>query len=95
MSAASLAASPSTMAVSSRNSTFPDALRQFLYKIEEQRNVNPRISEDLYRLKSALENRWRIASSEGRTSSTTLYEVLRYGWKEWQRITAQVLPAAS
>ena len=88
MSAASLAASPSVMEVSSRSYTIPDALRQFLHKIEEQRNATPRISEDLFSLKSDLESRWRIASAEGRTSSTMLYETLRYGWREWQRITA-------
>lgn len=47
-----------------------------------------RASERLYRLKADLENRWQIASSEGLTSSTTLYQVLEYGWNELLRITA-------
>ena len=78
--------SAATLAASSYN--VPDALQQFLHKIEEQHNLNLRSSEDLYNLKSDLESRWRIACSEGYTSSTMLYEILEYGWKEWRRITA-------
>jgi hypothetical protein len=90
MSAATLAPSPSVIAASPMTSTnnIPDALQQFLHKIEEQGNVNLRTSEDLHSLKSDLEGRWRSASSAGHTSSTMLYEILEYGWKEWQRITA-------
>jgi len=66
----------------------PDALQQLLDKIEEQRNMNLRISEDLYSLKADLESKWRSAASEGHTTSTMLNEILEYGWKEWRRITA-------
>ena len=79
MSAATLAPSPYNV---------PDALQQFLHKIEEQQNLNLHSSKDLYSLKSDLESKWRLASSEGHTSSTMLYEILEYGWKEWRRITA-------
>ncbi|HEY6349849.1 MAG TPA: hypothetical protein VI636_10605 [Candidatus Angelobacter sp.] len=93
MTAAMLEEDPSVIAASPMMSTtatcnMPGALQQFLHKIEEQRKVDLCSSENLYRLKSDLESRWRIASSEGRTSSTMLYEILEYGWKEWQRITA-------
>lgn len=93
MSAAMLEASPSVAAVSPEPSTtashkIPDALQQLLHKIEEQRNVNLRMSEDLYSLKADLESRWRTAASEGHTTSTMLNEILEYGWKEWRRITA-------
>ena len=93
MPAAMLEEVPSVIAASPMRSTtatcnMPDALQQFLYKIEEQCKVDLRTSVDLYSLKSVLESRWRIASSEGRTSSTMLYEILEYGWKEWRRITA-------
>jgi hypothetical protein len=92
MSAATLEASPSVVAVSSATSTtashkIPEALQQLLHKIEAQCNMNLRISEDLYSLQADLESKWRIAASEGHTTSTTLYEILEYGWKEWRRIT--------
>ena len=64
----------------------PGALQQVLHKIEEQGNANLRASEHLYSLKADLENRWQIASSEGLTSSTMLYQVLEYGWEELLRI---------
>ena len=84
MSAATLSSlpTPSTIAL------VPDALQQFLNMIGEQRDLNLRISEDLHNLKFDLETRWRIANSEGRSSSTMLYEILAYGWEEWRRITA-------
>ena len=88
MSAATLAATLSVIAASPGRHTVPDALQQLLHMLEEQRNRNPRSSEDLYRLKADLESRWRIASSEGHASSTTLYEVLEYGWTECRRIAA-------
>lgn len=88
MSAATFGASPSVIPASPASSNIPGALQQFLDKIEEQRNVNQRVSNDLYSLKADLESRWRIASSEGHTSSTMLYQILEYGWKEWRRITA-------
>ena len=93
MSAATREASPSVVAVSPATSTtaghkVPDALQQLLHKIEEQRNVNLRASEDLESLRGDLESRWRIASSEGYTSTTVLYQILEYGRKEWARITA-------
>ena len=88
MPAAMLAASPSVIAASPGSHAIPDALQQLLHLIEEQGNMNPRASEDLYRLKADLESRWQIASSEGHTSSTTLYEVLEYGWTECRRIAA-------
>jgi len=88
MSAATLAASPSVIPALSGSYNIPEALQQFLQKIEEQRNVNSRASEALYSLKADLENRWRIADSEGLTSSNMLYEILEYAWKEWRRITA-------
>ncbi|HEY6253949.1 MAG TPA: hypothetical protein VI685_28675 [Candidatus Angelobacter sp.] len=90
MSAATLEASPSVIEapMTSVTATYnmPDALQQLLDKIEEQRGVDLRASEDLYSLKSDLERRWQIASSEGLTSSTMLYQILEYGWKEWRRI---------
>ena len=67
--------------------SIPDALRQFLQMIEEQHDVSLPAADAMYSLKTDLESRWRIASSEGQTSTTTLYEILRYGWKEWRRIT--------
>ena len=90
MSAVTLAAS-SPIPTSPTASTaalcdIPGALQQLLRKIEEQRNGNLRASADLYSLKADLESRWRIASSEGDTSSTVLYQILEYGWKEWRRI---------
>jgi len=85
MSAATLAA-PVT-AVSSGSYNIPGALQQFLHRIEEQRWNLP-ASEDLCNLKAALESRWRTASFEGHASSTTLYEILQHGWKEWRRLTA-------
>lgn len=92
MSAATLAASTSLIAgLSAKSATatrIPDALQQFLHRIEEQCTLNPRASQDLDGLKSDLESRWLIASSQGHTSSTMLYEILEYGWKEWQRITS-------
>jgi len=89
MSVATLAASPSVVAVSPATSTtaghkIPDALQRLLHKIEEQRNMNLRSSEDLYGLKAELEGKWRIATSEGHSTSTMLYETLEYGWKEWR-----------
>jgi len=88
MSVATLAATLSVIAASPGSHAIPDALQQLLHMLEEQRNRNPRASEDLYRLKADLESRWRIASSEGHASSTTLYEVLEYGWTECRRIAA-------
>ena len=93
MPAAMLTASRSIIAGSptaptSASYTIPDALQQFFDKLEEQCNANLRTSEDLCSLKANLESRWRIASSGGQTSSTMLYEILEYGWKEWRRITA-------
>jgi len=85
MSAATLAAS--VIAAGPGTYKIPGALQQFLHRIEEQR-WNLRESEDWCSLKADLESRWRIASSEGHASSTTLYEILQYGWKEWQRLTA-------
>jgi hypothetical protein len=82
MSAATLAPSPSFIPASPDNCNIPGALQQFLQKIEEQGNAN------LTSLKADVENKWRTASSEGLTSSTMLYEVLAYGWKELRRITA-------
>jgi len=58
----------------------------FLDKIEEQCDAHT--SEDFCSLKADPESRWRIAGSEGHTSSTILYEILEYGWREWRRITA-------
>ena len=84
MSAAMLASLPTPSATV----ITPDALQQFLNMIGEQRDLNLRVSQDLHRLKFDLENRWRIANSEGRSSSTMLYEILAYGWEEWRRITA-------
>ena len=83
MPAAMLAPCPSP-----NTCNIPGALQQFLHQIEEQGNANLRASERLYGLKADLENRWRIANSEGLTSSTMLYEVLEYGWNELRRITA-------
>lgn len=83
MSAAMLAPCPSP-----KTCNIPGALQQVLHRIEEQGDANLRASERLYSLKADLENRWQIASSEGLTSSTTLYQVLEYGWKELLRITA-------
>lgn len=83
MSAAVLAPAPSL-----KTCNIPGALQQVLHKIEEQGNANLRASELLYSLKTDLENRWQMASSEGLTSSTMLYQVLEYGWKELLRITA-------
>lgn len=93
MSAAKATPSPSVVALSPRTITaasykIPDALQQLLHKIEEQRTVNPPASEDLNSLRTDLENRWHTASSQGHTSSTSLYEILEYGWKEWRRIAA-------
>ena len=82
MPAAMLAQYPSPTA------SIPGALQQVLHRIEEQGNANLRASERLHSLKTDLENRWRTASSEGLTSSTMLYQVLEYGWKELRRITA-------
>ena len=76
MPAATLAQYPSPTA------SIPGALQQVLHRIEEQGNAN------LNSLKADLENRWRVASSEGLTSSTMLYQILEYGWKELHRITA-------
>ena len=86
MSAATLAASPTMSTTAS--CTIPGALQHLLDKIEEQRNVNRRAFEVLYSLKADLESKWRTASSEGHTSSTVLYEILEYGWREWRRRTA-------
>ena len=91
MSAVVLTASPAVIASSpttprTGSCTIPDALQQFLDKIEEQCNAHT--SRDFCSLKADLENRWGIASSQEHTSSTILYEILEYGWKEWQRITA-------
>ena len=72
----------------SPTASIPGALQQVLHRIEEQGHANLRASERLYSLKADLENRWLIASSEGLTSSTMLYQVLEYGWKELRRITA-------
>ena len=90
MTAVTLTASPSvtTASMPPAAASIPGALRQFFHKIEEQRRVNLRVSEDLHCLKADLESKWRIASSEGHTSSTLLYEILEHGWKEWRRITA-------
>lgn len=87
MSAATLASS-SIIGTSRTASIIPDALQQFLCRIEEQRTANLRLSEDLYSLKADLESRWRVASSEGHTTSTVLYQILEYGWREWRRITS-------
>lgn len=87
MSAVTLASS-SMIGTSRTACAIPDALQQFLRRIEEQRTANLRLSEDLYSLKADLESRWRIASSEGHTTSTVLYQLLEYGWREWRRITA-------
>jgi hypothetical protein len=73
---------------SPKTCNIPGALQQVLQRIEEQGNANLRASELLYSLKADLENRWRMASSEGLTSSTMLYQVLEYGWEELLRITA-------
>lgn len=86
MPAATFAESPSRVSVSPGDS-IPDALQQLLHRLKEQRNVNLRASEDL---SAEIKRRWRIASSEGHTSSSMLYEILEYGWNEWRRITAQV-----
>ena len=90
MSAATFQA-PAIAAVPTASATvgcsIPAALQQFLQMIGERRNVSPYASDALYGLKTDLESRWRVASSEGQTSTTTLYEILRYGWKEWRRIT--------
>ena len=80
MSAVTLAAS--VIAAGPGTYQMPDALQQFLRMIDQQR------SNDLCSLKADLESRWQIASSDGLTSSTTLYELLQYAWKEWQRLTA-------
>jgi len=85
MSAVTLAASVIAAAPGTYN--IPGALQQFLHMIEKQRWILP-ASGDLCSLKADLESRWRIASSDGRASSTTLYELLQYAWKEWQRLTA-------
>ena len=86
MLAAMLASLPTTSTTSCHN--IPDALQQLLNIIEEQCDLNLRGSQELRNLKSDLENRWRIATSQGRSSSTMLYEILAYGWEEWRRITA-------
>lgn len=90
MSAATLATSSpiatSRTASTAASSDIPGALRQLLHKIEKQRNVNLGASADLYSLRADLESRWQIASSEGDISSTMLYQLLEYGWKEWRRI---------
>ena len=78
MSAAMLASLPTTSTATSCN--IPDALQQFLNMIEEQLNLSLDGSQDLSTLKSDLENKWRMANSEGRSSSTLLYEILTYGW---------------
>jgi len=83
MSAATLAAS--VIAASPGTYNVPGALRQFLHMIEQQRWNLP-FSDGLCTLKADLENRWQTASSDGHTSSTTLYEILQYAWEEWQRI---------
>lgn len=83
---AAIASLPTTSTTTSYH--IPDALQQFLNMIEGQRDLNLRSSEDLRKLGCDLENRWRIANSEGRSSSTMLYEILAYGWEEWRRITA-------
>jgi hypothetical protein len=88
MSAVTLAPCPSVIPSSPTNSSVPGALQQVLHRIEEQGNANLRASERLHNLKADLENRWQIANSEGLTSSTMLYQVLEYGWKELRRITA-------
>lgn len=92
MSAAMFTAPPAAALVALGTSTaarsgLPGALQQFLHRIEEERNVNPRAAEELSSLRADLECRWRIAGSEGHTS-TMLYEILEYGWSEWRRITA-------
>lgn len=87
MSAATLASS-SIIGTSCTASIIPDALQQFLRRIEEQRTANLRLSEELYSLKADLESRWRVASSEGNATSTVLYQILEYGWREWRRITS-------
>lgn len=84
MSAAMLASLPTT----ATSDHIPDALQQFLDMIEEQLNLRLSGSQDLRNLKSDLENKWRMANSEGRSSSTMLYEILAYGWEELRRITA-------
>lgn len=91
MPAALFAASATAMTIPRRGSaetadTIPEALQQFLRKIEEQRNLNLRASENLRVLKNDLESRWQNAISEGHTSSTMLYQVLEHGWREWGRI---------
>ena len=91
MSTVVLTASPAVIASSpttprTGSCTIPDALQQFLDKIAEQCNAHT--FTDFCSLKADLESRWRIACSQGHTSSTILYEILEYGWKEWQRITA-------
>ena len=85
MSAVTLAAS----IIAARPGTYkmPGALQQFLYMIDQQRWNLP-ASDDLCSLKADLESRWQIASFEGQTSTETLYEILQYAWKEWQRLTA-------
>ena len=93
MSAVTLSACPPAMRTSGTSPTttayiIPDALQQFLSRVEDQRNVNLLVSESLCSLKADLESRWQIASSEGYTSSTMLYQILEYGWKEWRRIIA-------
>lgn len=93
MPAAMLTASQAAVLVAPRTSTIarsglPGALQQFLHRIEEERKVNPRAAEELSSLRADVESRWRIAGSEGQTS-TMLYEILEYGWNEWRRITAQ------
>jgi len=85
MSAATLSAS--VIAAAPGTYKIPGALRQFLHMIEQQRWNLP-FSDDLCSLKADLESRWRIATSDGHASSTTLYELLRDAWKEWQRLTA-------
>lgn len=87
MSAVTLASS-SMIGTSPTASIIPDALQQFLRRIEEHRNANLRASEGLHSLKVDLESRWRIASSEGDATSTVLYQILEFGWREWKRITA-------
>ena len=86
MPAGMFAAFSSLTPASSGAYTVPDALQQLLHKIEERGSANPGASQDLYRLKSDLENRWQIASSEGHTSSTMLYEILEYGWTEMAKV---------
>ena len=84
--APAIAAVPTASATVGHN--VPAALLQFLQMIEERHNVSPSASDAWYSLKTDLESRWRVASSEGQTSTTTLYLILQHGWKEWRRITS-------